>query len=953
MNLLKYPVLKSFVVLVLLALTQFARAQTPPGSIKDVIAKIDTFNNHLPTEKLYMQFDKPYYAVGDTIWFKAYLLNANLNYSPLSSRLYVEVLNDSSKVIRRMAFQMGVGISWGNISLDGMREGSVTIRAYTNWMRNFGADYFFNRAFYISNPQKQTWLINANSQLADANNIKMNVKFASLDGQTTGLRQMQLRVQDGKKVLFKGSSQTTADGLLDVNFPLPDKTPVKNLVLVAQDKLDNKKQVSIPVNTHRAKDVDVQFMPEGGYMVAGLPSHVGFKVIGDDGRGVNVSGKIVNAAGDEVVAIQSSYKGIGTFDVAPQTGDVYTAKLNLPGGQTRDFPLPAIKASGTELRVRNVGTRDTMDISVFMSADLVKPGGSYYLVGQARGVVCFGASVPTGRAFSTVHAAKSLFPTGIVHFTLLNAQGLPLNERLTFVDHHDNLKISIDAGQKTFAARDSIPVNIKVTDASGKPIIGSFSMAVTDDNQVKADSTGADNIMTRFLLSSDLKGNIEDPAYYFSGDKTAWQALDALLLTQGWVGYDWKMINNPAKPTYQPEYEYTVNGKVGNLLNKPIANASVVLLAKGRYNYVKDTVTNADGRFTFRNFPPVDSATFVLEAQNKRHKVINAGITIDDNVSPDVAKANVQHAAPWYVNSDAAMLNFVKTNPDYHTELDKAQYGPGGKMLRVVNIRNTAIVKGSANLNGAGEADQVIDEETIVNANKITLGELLAQKVTGFREGFLTKPGGGRGTGIPKAPPELNYFIKEKKVRFVFDGVDVTRFYQPVDTDGGGAQMNAYYNYVKQYLDYFTAEDIKGIEVLYSPRNIAAYNNQNLTTDELLAEDATGTRGSTTAYLEITTRAGNGPFTEHANGIYVYKPLKTTIAKVFYRPRYPVKNAPVKFADLRSTIHWDPTVVTKNGETTVSFYAADKPATYTITVEGGDLKGTIGYQTQKITIGGK
>ncbi|QKJ31284.1 hypothetical protein HQ865_16465 [Mucilaginibacter mali] len=940
-------------IILLLGLSLFAKAQTPQSGIKDVMAKIDSFNYHMPAEKLYMQFDKPYYAVGDTIWFKAYLLNANLNYSPLSSRLYVEVLNDSSKVIRRMAFQMGVGISWGNISLEGMREGSISIRAYTNWQRNFGQDYFFTRAFYISNPQKQTWLVAANSQLSDANNIKMNVKLSSLDNQTTGLKQMQMRVLDGKKVLFKGNAQTTAEGLLDLNFPLPDKTPVKNLVLVAQDKADPKKQVAIPVNTRRAKDVDVQFMPEGGYMVAGLPAHLGFKAIGDDGKGVNISGKIVNAAGEEVVTLQSAYKGIGTVDLAPQAGDVYTAKLTLPGGQTKDVPLPAIKPSGTEIRVRNIATRDSMDVSVFMSADLVKPGSAYYLVGQARGVVCFGASIPTARAFATVHVAKSSFPTGIVHFTLLNAQNQPLNERLTYVDHHDNLKIGVSTAQSTYAARDSIPVKISVRDAAGKPIIGSFSLAVTDDTQVKTDSANNDNITSRFLLTSDLKGFVEDPAYYFTGDKNAWQALDALLLTQGWIGYDWNQIKAIPKPTFQPEYQYTVNGRVGNLLNKPVANAQVVLLARGRYNYIKDTLTNAEGRFTFRNFPSIDSVTFVLEAQNKRHKVINSGITVDENLAPDIIKENTPRATPWYVNSDAAMLNFVKTNPSYHTELDKAQYGPQGRLLKTVTIRDRAMVKGSQNLNGAGEADQVIDEETIVNANKMSLADLLEQKVTGFHTGYLSKPGGGRGSGIPKAPPELMYMLKDKKVSFSFDGVYLNRFYQPMDTDGP-AMPNEFYNYVKQYLDYFTAEDIKGIEVMYTMRRTNNYNTQNLTPEELMAESPAGARGSATAYIEITTRAGNGPFTQHAAGIYVYKPLKNTLPAIFYRPRYPVKNAPAKFADLRSTIHWEPTVVTnKDGEATVSFYAADKPATYTLTLEGGDLKGSVGYQTQKITIGGK
>jgi hypothetical protein len=939
MNLLKYPVLKLLLVALLLGFTQLAKAQSAQTGINDVLNKIEGYNSQIPAEKLYMQFDKPYYAIGDTIWFKAYLLNSSLKYSPLSSRLYVEVLNDSSKVIRRMACPMAYGNTWGNISLEGFREGSYSIRAYTNWMRNFGQDYFYNKAFYVANAQRPTWLVDASSSLTGdaANNVKMAVKFTSLDNQPAGLKQMQLRVLEGKKVLFKGTAQTNAEGQMDVNFPLPEKTAVKDLVLVAQDKADNKRLAAVPVSANRGKDVDLQFMPEGGYLVAGLPSHIGFKAVGDDGHGVNLTGKIINTVNNtEVITFQSLYKGIGIFDLAPQPGDVYVARITLPGGQTKDVPLPAVKTSGTELRVRNIAERDSMDVFVFLSPDLVKPGGAYYLVGQSRGTVCFGAGISTGKPFATVHVAKSLFPTGVAHFTLLNTANQPLNERLTFINHHDDLKINIQA-DKGFAPHDSIPVKISVNDAAGKPVVGSFSVAVTDDAQIKADST--DNIMSRFLLSSDLKGYIEDPTYYFTGDKTSWQALDGLLLTQGWIGYDWTAINAMKKPVFQPEYQYTVNGRVGNLINKPVAKAEVTLLARGRYNYIKDTTTSADGRFVFNKFPSIDSATFILQARNARHKIINAGITIDENVAPDVVKGNIPRAKPWYVNSSATMLNYVKTNPTYHNEQDKAHYGPQGRLLNTVTIRNNAIVKGSENLNGAGEADQVIDEQTIEDANKISLSELLEQKVKGFRIGYLPKG------------HDMYYFLKDKRVHFVIDGIDLNRFYQPVDADG--VQLsNDYYNYIKSYLDYFTAEDIKGIEVLYSTKYTNRYNVQNLSTDELLAENPAGRSGSATASIEITTRAGNGPFTQRANGIYVYKPLKSTLPKDFYRPRYPVKDKPVKYADLRSTIHWQPSVITgKDGQATVSFYAADKPTTYTITFEGSDLNGNVGHQTQKITIG--
>src|ERR1700744_784289 len=123
-------------------ITSFAVAQSPAPGINQLISKINDYNAAMPVEKVFLQFDKPYYATGDTVWFKSYLLNETLKYSPLSSRLYVELLNDSNAVIKRFVYPITLGLAWGCVPLDPayVRDGSYTIRAYTNWMRNFCDD---------------------------------------------------------------------------------------------------------------------------------------------------------------------------------------------------------------------------------------------------------------------------------------------------------------------------------------------------------------------------------------------------------------------------------------------------------------------------------------------------------------------------------------------------------------------------------------------------------------------------------------------------------------------------------------------------------------------------------------------------------------------------------------------------------------------------------------------
>ena len=96
----------------------------------------------------------------------------------------------------------------------------------------------------------------------------------------------------------------------------------------------------------------------------------------------------------------------------------------------------------------------------------------------------------------------------------MTINGQPLNERLVFVDHHDDLQIDVEPDQAVYAPKDSIALRFRVKDRAGEPVAGNFSMAVTDDKLVKADSVD-DNILTHLLLTSDLKGYVERPGYYF------------------------------------------------------------------------------------------------------------------------------------------------------------------------------------------------------------------------------------------------------------------------------------------------------------------------------------------------------------------------------------------------------------------------------------------------------
>ncbi|MBS1531242.1 MAG: hypothetical protein JSU01_13130 [Bacteroidetes bacterium] len=148
-------------------------------------------------------------------------------------------------------------------------------------------------------------------------------------------------------------------------------------------------------------------------------------------------------------------------------------------------------------------------------------------------------------------------------------------------------------------------------------------------------------------------------------------------------------------------------------------------------------------------------------------------------------------------------------------------------------------------------------------------------------------------------------------------------------------------NNITNYLKSSSAEDLKGLEINISTKYTYKY---------IPMKWALAIEMNEVAFVEITTRSGHGAAIKYTPGLYLYKPLALSWPKQFYRPKYTIKDT-IKQADLRSTIDWEPNITTDSaGHAMVSFYAAGNPSTYTVIVEGTDLKGNVAYKRRKIKI---
>ena len=151
----------------------------------DNIQSFESISNPYPSsfidslqiiEKVYLHTDRNIYYPGDDIWFKAYLINAaDRSLSVQSRSLHVELISPSSKIIMSRIIRLEAGLGNGDFKLpDNLDSGRYRISAYTNYMRNFGDQLFFNKNITIINPSDS---INAISDSVNYKKNKIEISF--------------------------------------------------------------------------------------------------------------------------------------------------------------------------------------------------------------------------------------------------------------------------------------------------------------------------------------------------------------------------------------------------------------------------------------------------------------------------------------------------------------------------------------------------------------------------------------------------------------------------------------------------------------------------------------------------------------------------------------------------------------------------------------------------------
>jgi hypothetical protein len=529
----------------LLLFLLLAFAPMDPDLLQKLVNSLQKWTDDNPQEKVYLHMDKPYYALGDTIWFKAYITTGSRHQlSAISGALYVDLITEKDSLVRTLKLPVNAGMSMGDLTLgDDLQQGNYRIRAYTQWMRNAGEDYFFDRTFTVG-----TLLVNEivstskyrYETIDDNTSLIATLGYTDKEGIPLADEKVEYDIILNNQKVYSKSVRTNDLGQIKVAISNEQQIDLRGGYIRTRMKPRSNKgnkviSTDFPIKAGRWQS-DIQFFPEGGNLINGISSKVAFKAIGIDGVGIAVKGKILEDGSKEILDFETLKFGMGSFTIIPVAGKSYSARVMLPDSTEQTIELPKASNEGYLLSVYQPN-QDSVLVRIRVSpkalALAIKELKPIYvnLIAQIRGETMAATSIEISQPITSFWLEKDAYPSGIAQFTLFSDSGEPINERIAFIKGRDQMSLKLTASKKNYKSKEKVEFELEARDRNDEPTSGNFSVTVIDESKVPYEEDLESTILSNLLLTSDLKGYIERPNYYFTQQTgEANKALDNLML---------------------------------------------------------------------------------------------------------------------------------------------------------------------------------------------------------------------------------------------------------------------------------------------------------------------------------------------------------------------------------------------------------------------------------------
>ena len=684
-------------------------------------------------------------------------------------------------------------------------------------------------------------------------------------------------------------------------------------------------------SVRKVSDFDVSFFPEGGYLIDGYDCCVAFKALGDDGGSVEVTGVVKNDREEVVDTLRTLHGGMGCLRFTPHTGERYYAECTMAGGKTERFDLPASNNLACVLRV----LQTERDFTVMVQSGRPLPKGLRLLV-HCRGNLCYFRE--WNDDLPSLIFERDKLPGGILQILLLDKAGNALSERLVF-NRGEELATTDVQVRGSLKQRTKVTLSVAATDPDGGPAAGDFSIAVTDRAAVPSATSGS--IYSTLLLTSELRGTIETPDWYFEGqDAARVTALDALLLTQGWRRYDVPelMKKEYVEPQYPLEVGQEITGRISKsgLWNrrKKLSRYEMRMIVPSLH-YVTKCAVDDTGAFALNGFDFPDSTLFVLRPAAAKGLLPEAYVKVARDSFPEVG------TLPRVPETDAANPYLAQAR---HYIEQRGQTDMRNVLIDTVVV--THRIRQEMKSPEQRLASNSWTAEQIKESGAGTILECLARmpgiKVSDYSISY-------RGTGaLFVVDGQLEEPVDMQASASGFPLTGMVRSSRNVSRGaasglGGIARPDG----LGGFTQFTLAQQVMCLS--YPLEMVSRIDLIDSHDSALYIPWAKG------AVVSITLKKGkeweDAVALMPSVDVAIASPLGYQTPAEFYAPAYATEKARRSMVpDYRTTLYWNPSVeFDETGRATVEFYTSDAPADYDITIEGITQTGKIVCRRSTVT----
>jgi len=386
-----------------------------------------------------------------------------------------------------------------------------------------------------------------------------------------------------------------------------------NPVQIIASKTNTKKLVA-------PASFSLTLFPEGGDMVENIDCRIAFKGTDQDGVPVYISGNIVTETGKKITSFVAVHDGMGFFFIKPVAGEKYKALWKDKKGVSHETPLPAAKKQGLVLSVSNPNGTLNYTLKIPDSTDAAFT--AYTVVAQMQHQIVYNAKINMRlKKEVTAPILTEGFPEGILQLTVFNNAQIPVAERLAFINNNNYYFITdLHAIEKNLIRHGHNTLQVDV----GDTLLSNLSIAVTDAGVI-AVTKNEESIFSNLLLTSDLKGYVYNPAYYFSSDvDSVKQHLELVMMTNGWRRFKWEnlMAQQWPKLIFPIDNYLSVKGNIYGLSKTQLSGKDLTgfIKTKNKTSEFLSIPVNTLGQFRLSGMYFFDTAKLYYQINNDKDK---------------------------------------------------------------------------------------------------------------------------------------------------------------------------------------------------------------------------------------------------------------------------------------------------------------------------------------------